>query len=176
MRLAILAPAFWWPSSRAGLPAAYRPVDPSDNGKGGGVPSSMGRPLTSHEQQILRERSESLGRMREEHGRQLRALEKLVRTDAVDPESLLCAIPPSPVPDPAMVAGALHAVVAVLTGAPFGGTWQLDEDPDSTTFLRPVVRYENGARHDPAALAFAIVLGEAPWEQLRPVLAGESGQ
>lgn len=114
--------------------------------------------------------------MREEHGRQLRALEKLVPADAVDAESLLCAISPSPVPDPPLVAAALHAVVEVLTHAPFSGVWILDEDPESKTFLRPVVCYENGVRHDPAALAFAIVLGEAPWEQLRPTLARESAQ
>lgn len=77
-------------------------------------------------------------------------------------------------PDPALVAGAVHAIVEVLTRPPFGGVWKLDEDPDSNSFGRPVVSYANGARHDPAALALVVVLGEAPWDELRPVLRRES--
>ena len=77
-------------------------------------------------------------------------------------------------PEPSLVAGAVHAVVDVLSAAPFGGTWELDTDPDSKTFGRPVIFYENNVRHDPAALALAVAIGEVPWDELRPVLLAES--
>ncbi len=143
----------------------------------------MSRALTDHEREIAQQRAAQLDELK---ARSVSMLSELVERVGSPVPSAIDACLKSDrerlVQDPMARVWWLTRLgvwVAMELQRRFDGKWELDRDPSSRTFLRPVVGQYAGVaelRHDPMQISSALVDAQEPLEGLLDAIGEEIGK